>query len=164
VVWYVTGGPAAIGELAIVALTIAVLMPESLRRGASDNAYALTVGVLASAAAMTKLSTVPIAAFLLVAGAAHICRGKLLREAIGLCVVALAPIVVLWGPLVVWSWHRTGAPLGPFLSWWFPHSVYAATPVHDMLSQAANTTRHALTLPEVLFRHSPLLLLGAVGA
>jgi hypothetical protein len=163
-VWYVTGGAHAMGELAIVALTVAVFMPALLRREASDWAYALTIGVLASAAAMTKLPTAPIVAFLLVMGAVQLGRGKAPRLATGLYMAALAPMIVLWAPLVVWTWHRSGAPLGPFFSWWFPHSVYAPTPIRELLIQAANSSRHGVSALDALTRHSPLLLLGAFGA
>ena len=163
-VWYVTGGAHAMGELAIVALTLAVFMPELLRRQVSDREYALTIGVLASAAAMTKLSTGPIVAFLLVMGVVQLIRGKASRAAISLCVAALAPMIVLWAPLVVWTWIRSRAPFGPFFSWWFPHSVYAPTPIRDILVASANSSRHGESAIDALTRHSPLLLLGALGA
>jgi hypothetical protein len=163
-VWYVTGGAHAMGELAIVALTLAVFMPELLRAHVSDKEYALTIGVLASAAVMTKLSTVPIVAFLLVMGVAQLTRGKSRGSAIGLCVAALAPMIVLWVPLVVWTWYRSGAPFGPFFSWWFPHSVYAPTPIRALVAGATTRSRHGVTALDALTRHSPLLLLGALGA
>ncbi len=159
VVWHVTGGPHAMGDLAIAALLVAVLVPESTGPPASDRDRALMLGVLASAGAMTKVSTLPLAAVLLAAGVARLCRRHPAREAMRVGVAAALPVTLLFAPLVIWTWHVSGGPLGPFFAWRFQNSAYAGMAIRDLMVRG-----ESLKATDFLVRSSPLLWIGALCA
>ena len=160
-VWHVTGGAHVMGELAIAALLVVILRPESLGPRLDERSYAITVGILATAAAMSKLSTLPIAAILFALGVAQ--RGGSVRQLARRSATAALPVLVLGGPVFLWSWAQSGSPFGPYLSWWFPHSAYSALPVRGLFTDVSNTGLLGVRLTETVSGHSPLLLAGMLG-
>lgn len=157
-VWHVTGGSHAMGELAIAALAVAVLASDSGWAGVPREHRAIAIGILASAGAISKLSTVPLAFGLLVAGVVQLSHGAASRDRLRIALAAVLPGMILWGPLVAWTWYVSGAPFGPVLSWWFPHSVYAGTAIREMIVRP-----EAARVVEFFGRHSPLLWFAALG-
>ena len=150
-VWRTTGGSHAFGDLAMSALVVAIFTRVP---GDTSRARAAALGVLGSAAAISKLSSAPLA-IALVSIELWSDRERM-RDAL---MWSVAPFLVFWAPCIVWTWHASGAPFGPAFAALFPHSVYAGLPMRELMDPG-----EGLGLPELAVRYSLLLWVGAGAA
>src|SRR5262249_43719496 len=155
VVYHVTGGAHAMGDLATAAAVAALFAREDLLRvtGARD---------LAAMSSLLVLSSVSSKATLLLLGAAVMFAmglvlfqrltqgGEILRVAGAF----FAPWILLYAPSVLWTWWQTGSPLGPLLTGVFGSSIYDAGYVHHALGY---------TVGKVARRFSPGYVLSLLG-
>jgi hypothetical protein len=124
-IWQVTSGAHAIGDVAVAAAVIGLYTIQDLISAAGKTRTALAIGILASAAASTKILLLPLAAAIVLIGAARIgARYALLL---------ILPGVVFAGPVMIWTSVHAGSPLGPLLEGSTGSSPYRPGEVRDFL-------------------------------
>jgi hypothetical protein len=121
-VWHVTSGAHALGDLAIIATVTGLYLAYRLPTIGEPGRLAASFGVLTSAAAATKLSIAPLAGVLLILATAVVVKKSGVRAAV--LVSGALPWLLFLLPITVWTWVRSGSPLGPILSPITGSSVY----------------------------------------
>jgi len=106
-VWHVASGAHAIGDLAVTAAVVALYTLNDIVAAIGRGRAAMTVGLLASAAASTKVLLFPLALAVVLIAAVRIGRKS--------AALLLLPMVVFMGPLMIWTAVHAGSPLGPLL-------------------------------------------------
>jgi hypothetical protein len=115
-IWHVTSGPHAIGDLAVTVVIVALYAAENLIATTGPIRLALTVGILAAAAASTKVLLFPFAFAVILIAAVAIGRlvvGFRHRAWIVACLILPAILFII--PLMSWTALHAGSPLGPLL-------------------------------------------------
>ncbi len=165
VVWDVTSGAQAMGDLAIASAIVAFCSQESLLKAISPPIYAALVSFLLLSAASSKISLLPLSGIILGVTAWSIVR--LVPSRSGPILLALAaPWVVFYCPILLLTWVQSGSPFGPVLSDLFASSVYP----HNWATEIFQATREANRPPLLkVFAYAavdcpPLVWMGAVGA
>ncbi|MBI1764733.1 MAG: hypothetical protein HYR56_25205 [Acidobacteria bacterium] len=166
IVWHVTAGGHALGDLAMTAALMAAFQRRELLAALGERQFISLVSILCLGAASTKLSLWPVLGVLLVWLGVWLSRqipGRTRWEVwLWLCL----PWIVLSLPLLLWTWRQSGSPFGPVLSQWFSHSVYEPRQIQAELTRTREVNR--LPIREVvgyaLINYPPLLWLGMLGA
>lgn len=165
VVWHVTAGGHALGDLAMTAALVAVFQRRELLAALGAGKFAGFISLLCLGAASTKLSLWPVLGVLLGwIGFWLTCQvsGRL-RWAVWfwLCL----PWLVLLLPLLLWTWRQSGSPFGPVLSHWFSASVYDPLQMQAELARTRDINRPPIkeVIWYALINYPPLLWFGMVG-
>ncbi len=162
VVWYVTSGPHALGDLAIVVAMACVLWPDRFS-ALGPKGSVLLASIASAVAASTKVSLVPIA--ILMTLCAFVLAEVSGRDLAIVAVQAASAWVLVLGPLVSWSWLRTGAPFGAAFAGFFGHSAYEPAVFASM--EASRRVNQTGLLQAIIgaFRgyNAPLLILSCAG-
>ncbi|MDQ6801691.1 MAG: hypothetical protein M3041_12715 [Acidobacteriota bacterium] len=124
-IWHVTSGAHAIGDLAVSAAVIGLYTIGDLTAQAGAARTALALGILAAAAASTKVLLFPLALAVVLIAVARLGR----RYAL----LLLLPGILFVGPLMIWTACHSGSPLGPLLEGSIGPSPYRAGEVRDFL-------------------------------
>lgn len=164
VVWHVTGGAHAMGDLAMAAGIVAFCDRERLGRAVGTRSYLAMVSTFMLCAASSKVSLLPVSALVLgFAAWPIVCyrsAGRW-REVLALC----APWIIFYCPLAAWAWIESGSPFGPLLGNILGASVYSDAQLADIstsLIQGVEPPREWLLYLAV--DYSPLVWVGAIGA
>jgi hypothetical protein len=164
VVWHVTGGAHAMGDLAMAAAVTAIFGRRRLLADLSAPAHAALVSILLGTAASSKISLLPLCGLLLAFTAWRSSRSVSPAE-FGKSAFALAaPWLIFLCPIAVWCAWQSGSPFGPVLAGSFAPSIYPA----DFPQQTFQAVRSSVPLEQFVERtaigYSPLIWLGAIGA
>jgi hypothetical protein len=166
-VFHVTGGSHAFGDLSLASAVIALAMADAVIAASGPAAFALAVSLLAWSAASSKLSLFPVALAVLALGGCLAWRSARPGIARIRTLAALAaPWLILAAPLMLWTFVQSGSPFGPFLAGNFGASLYDAGTFAEFAEEAR--LGHQPPASEVisgnLAGYSPLIWLGTIGA
>lgn len=166
-VFHVTGGSHAFGDLSLAAAVLALACVDRLLAAVGPVRLACMVSLLAWSAASAKVSLVPVSGAVTLLAVVFACRavtgsGARLR----VVAAALAPWLILGSPLMIWTFVRTGSPFGPLLAGWFGESLFRPEVFADFADSARAANRSPWTegLIDNLAGYSPLVWLSAIGA
>ena len=125
VVYWVTGGPHAMGDLATAAAVVAVLNQTELLAQIGTRRCGVLVSLCLLAAVSTKITLLPLAAVIAGGFLVQIRASKV--HAFGPMDIAwwLAPWIVFYLPLFVWTTYESGSPFGPVLAKQLGRSIYS---------------------------------------
>ncbi|MSU34541.1 MAG: hypothetical protein EXS36_05430 [Pedosphaera sp.] len=165
VVWLVTAGSHALGDLAMTAAVVAFCQRDRLIKSAGPVAYGGMVSTMCWAAGSTKISLLPLSVALLVVVGFALFRRLSTEQRKSAAFVMACPWVLFAGPLLAWTWVQSGSPLGPILSGVLGHSVYDPEQIRKIFQESRDINRpsFASIVETTLLNYSPLLWLGIVG-
>ena len=115
-VWHVTSGAHAIGDLAVACAVVALYLIDDLAAAAGRQHVAISVGILAAAAASTKVLLFPFALAIVLIAAVRMGWRSLS--------LLILPALLFIGPLMLWTAVHSGSPLGPLLEGITGRSAY----------------------------------------
>lgn len=167
IVFHVTGGSHAFGDLSLATAIVALATADAFLAASGPAAFALAVSLLAWSAASSKVSLFPIAlAVLALGGWLAWTSVKPGGSRFRVIAALAAPWLVPGAPLMLWTFVQSGSPLGPILAGNFGASLYDAQTFKDFADGARGYG--GSTLSEVIFDnlvgYSPLIWLGIIGA
>lgn len=166
-VFHVTGGGHAFGDLALATAIVALAMADTILAASGPAAFALAVSLLSWSAASSKLSLAPVAFAILVLGGCLAWRSeKSGGSRVRVLAALVAPWLVLGAPLLLWTYLQSGSPFGPFLAGKFGPSLYDAQTFPDFAEETRLNNRSPLreVILGNLAGYSPLIWLGTMGA
>ncbi|MEQ9411651.1 MAG: hypothetical protein RIK87_28310 [Fuerstiella sp.] len=138
VVWYVTGGAHSFGDLSVAAAIVGNVCYPVAPAGVTPRAWRAAISTLLVAGAVSKISLLPLAALVWcwpIVQAWH--RNGRILYADSLA-AAMAPWLLFYLPMVLWTWFRSGSPFGPILAGWFGPTVYATDEVHRAIESQSS--------------------------
>lgn len=133
-VFHTTGGPHALGDLAMAAGVLALAFRTTLLRSCTPASYVALLSICTLMGAFTKISLLPVAGTVLLVGLAQTLRTAPGRG-LQLLIAAALPWLVLYLPLCVWTFLHSGSPFGPILAGAFGPSVFGDA-VHEEMAGA----------------------------
>jgi hypothetical protein len=165
VVWHVTGGAHAMGDLAIAAAIVAFFSRERLLSAVPPISYAALMSILLLAASSSKVSLLPLCLILLCLVACSLFWSA--PPLIGAqCALAMAaPWIIFFCPIALWTWWQSGSPFGPMLA-----DVFAPSIESDRLREVLRNTRQvnqvslAIAIKYAAVMYSPIIWLAVGGA
>jgi hypothetical protein len=166
VVWHVTGGAHAMGDLAMAAAIVAFASSDRLFKALTPTAYGVMVSILLISAATSKVSLLPACAVLLCLTAwqtLHSAPSKIARD---ILLSFTIPWLLLYCPILVWTWIHSGSPFGPLLAGAFGSSVYSDGWMQETIRATRQVNQPSLyvTGTHAILNYSPLVWLGVIGA
>ena len=164
VVWHVTAGAHAMGDLAMAAAVVAFSERDRLLRAIAPMAYAAMASILLLVAASSKVSLLPACVLLLAISLWNTLRSPLTARLVVLAY--LMPWLLLYCPILIWTWRHSGSPFGPMLIEIFGSSVYSLNWVKDTFEATRQTNQPDLfaTAYYIALAGSPIVWVGALGA
>lgn len=141
-VFHVTAGSHALGDLALASAILALALAPRLIAAAGSVSYAFLMSLLCWSAASAKLSLFPISLALLAIAGLPLLHEKRLQIVAALGSAWLAFAV----PIALWDWRHVGSPFGPVLSDLLGGSFFAS----GTLEAFAALTRQSGPLPQLL--------------
>ena len=158
-VWHVTGGAHAMGDLAMASAVVGFADRERILAAVSPTRYAVMISILLVSAASSKLSLLPACIVLLSLTVWYLMRSAPRR--VGLHAVAAMMVVwiILYGPILIWTWIHSGSPFGPALAGLFGSSIYRDGVISESVKRLPYTTAYFTVLD-----YSPLVWFAVVGA
>jgi hypothetical protein len=166
-VFHVTGGSHAFGDLSLATAIVAVVLTDQLLIACGPARFAFMVSLLAWSAASAKVSLLP------VAGAVTLLATFFAWPTPGIgggrfrvIAASVAPWLILGAPLVAWTYVRTGSPFGPLLAGLFGESLFRPEAFADFAdsSRASNRSPLDAVLFDNLAGYSPVVWLSTIGA
>ncbi len=159
VVWHVTGGAHALGDLAITLLIVLLYFHKTLMEEWGARAVLAAGGIAGVAAAGTKISLLPLVLLCSLILVYRVWRspqgGSLLRSSwlVGL------PWLIFYAPIALWTFIQSGSPFGPMLAGVGGWSIYHVPEIQDILAQTSSSNRQVnlITLAKNIAFWSPLL-------
>lgn len=167
VVFHVTGGSHAFGDLSLATAVVALALADKLLVVCGPARFAFMVSLLAWSAASAKVSLFPVAgaiALLAIAFAWRACDTRAAR--LGLFAVSALPWLVLGAPLMIWTHLQTGSPFGPLFAGIFGESLFRPEIFREFAERSRGSNQSPFeAIPfDDLAGYSPLVWLGAIGA
>jgi hypothetical protein len=166
VVWHVTGGAHAMGDLAMAAAIVAFFSREQLLSAVPPPSYAALLSILLLAASSSKISMLPLCLILL---CLVVC--SLFWSAPPLisaqCALAMAvPWLIFFCPIALWTWWQSGSPFGPMLADVLAPSIYESDRLQKILRNARQVNQVSLTtaIKYAAVMYSPIIWLAVGGA
>jgi hypothetical protein len=166
VVWHVTGGAHAVGDLAMAAAIVAFAERDRLLTAINPVAYAAMVSILLVSAATSKVTLLPACTVLFGLFAWHVLRFAPVQKGRQVVVAFALPWLILYCPILLWTWIHSGAPFGPMLADIFGSSVYSPGWIQQTFRGPREADQPTLfvTAYYTALDYSPVVWLGAVGA
>jgi hypothetical protein len=165
-VWHVTSGAHAVGDLAVTAAVLALYAIDDLLADAGTGRTALSIGILAAAAASSKVLLFPLAAAVILVAATRLGRiAQTPRERMRISLLLVLPGLAFMGPLMIWTAIHAGSPLGPLLEGVTGRSPYPPNEVRVFLNEYIADERGPLLtkLRNEAVNYSPLVWIGLLG-
>jgi hypothetical protein len=182
VVWYVTAGAHAFGDLAVTALIVLIYSRKKMVAEWGPRTVGFVAGVLGVAAAASKVSLLPLAGICLVI-LLYVCweasRGTPVcapgvdpqpdmqpgarAQVCPYGWAMLLPWVIFYLPILVWTYLQSGSPFGPILAGiGGGRSIYPVAEIQSILaySRTNNQTLDVEVLPILISNYSPLIWVG----
>ena len=153
VVWHVTGGAHAMGDLAIAAAVVAFCLRERLLAAVPPIAFCFMLSILLLSAATSKLSLIPISGMLLCGGLWPLIKSGAPLTRLQVLLAAAAPWIIFFCPIVFWTWAHAGSPFGPVL-----------TGLHNFEAERNTSELPFFLVRNIALGYSPFIWLGAIGA
>lgn len=166
-VFHVTGGSHAFGDLSLATAVIALVLVDRLLAACGPARFAVVVSLLAWSAASAKVSLIPVAGAVALLAIFFAIRASRVGGArVRILVAAVAPWLILGAPLMAWTYIQTGSPFGPLLAGLFGESLFRPEVFADFAesTRAANRSPLSAVLFDNLAGYSPLVWVGAIGA
>lgn len=167
VVFHVTGGSHAFGDLSLATAVVALALVAKLLAVCGPARFAFMVSLLAWCAASAKVSLVPVAGAVALLAAIFAWRGCEIRaERFRVVAASALPWLVLGAPLMAWTHVQTGSPFGPLFAGVFGESLFRPEIFLEFAERSrGNNQGSPGAIPfDDLAAYSPLVWLGAVGA
>ena len=128
---YVTAGPHALGDLGTFTGVAALFLPGSLGKADGDaglqtRCFACALGAVC--AASTKISLIPVAMIITIAGLVWLGGAARVR----MTAIATGLWLLLMGPLIAWTAIHTGSPFGAAFAQFFGHTAYQPATLASM--------------------------------
>jgi hypothetical protein len=165
VVWNVTGGAHAMGDLAMAAAIVAFCSRERMLITLPPPTYAALLSLLLLSAAASKISLLPLCAILLCVTAWPILRSAQPPVGRQVALALAAPWIIFYCPIAVWTWAQSGSPFGPVLAGAFGSPIYPNNWAQEIQStRAANQLPLMAVIGYTAVDYSPLVSLGVIGA
>ena len=126
VIWHVTGGSYAMGDLAMAMATVALLLHEELIRKLRVDRFSLVLSFLILCSVSSKVSMIPLGMTMAILGALIVWNNKPNRGSLFKClIIAIVPWLVFYFPMLIWTFIHSGSPFGPLMAGFMnAHSVY----------------------------------------
>jgi hypothetical protein len=162
VVWYVTSGGHAFGDLCAAAVVVAIPLITELSTRCRLATLSPAISLLALSAASTKITLLPLAAIVYVYSQLRlIALANSKQERNRVLLSGLIPWLVFYLPILLWTWNASGSPFGPILAGRFGESVYHLTEIRETLagSQIINRVSFYSGMVSNAFSY-PLLLVA----
>ncbi|MDI1286302.1 MAG: hypothetical protein PSV46_18090 [Reyranella sp.] len=166
-VFHVTGGSHAFGDLSLAAAVVALALADRLLAACGSVRFAFMVSLLAWSAASAKVSLMPLAGAVALLAIFFATRASSAFGArIRILAAAGAPWLILGAPLMIWTYARTGSPFGPLLAGLFGESLFRPEIFADFAASTriANRSPLGAVLFDNLAGYSPLVWVAAIGA
>ena len=165
VVWNVTGGAHAMGDLAMAAAIVAFCGRERMLITLPPATYAAMLSVLLLSAAASKISLLPTCAVLLCVAAWPVLRSPR-ADSMQVAIALAVPWIIFYCPIVLWTWAQSGSPFGPVLAGTFASSIYPDNWAQETFqsTRAANQPPLMTVIQYIAVGYSPLVWLGVIGA
>ncbi|MEC4990749.1 MAG: hypothetical protein SAJ37_18610, partial [Oscillatoria sp. PMC 1068.18] len=164
VVWYVTGGAHAMGDLATASVVVALFTKENLLKQVNYQTYGFICSFLVLAAGTSKITLLPLGAAILCLSIIYLWKYLTTwQEKLNFFLILSLPWLVFYLPLLIWTFLQSGSPYGPILSNLFPESVYRSdltkeyNYLQDVKVYASDGWRN--TFRTTLLGYSPLVWL-----
>jgi hypothetical protein len=166
VVWHGTGGPHAMGDLAMAAAIVTFCSRQRTLVGLPAPAYAALLSILLLSASASKVTLLPVSVVLLCAAAWPLFRSAGPMVSGQIVLAMLAPWIVFFCPILLWTWIHSGSPFGPILSGTLGPSIYPEgwSQQTFQLTRLVNQPPLVIALKSLAVAYSPLIWLGALGA
>ena len=165
VVWNVTGGAHAMGDLAMAAAIVAFCSRERMLITLPPATYAAMLSVLLLSAAASKISLLPLCAILLCVAAWPVLRSPR-ADSMQVAIALAVPWIIFYCPIVLWTWAQSGSLFGPVLAGTFASSIYPDNWAQETFqsTRAANRPPLMTVVQYTGEDYSPLVWLGVIGA
>ncbi|HMC22772.1 MAG TPA: hypothetical protein VKL19_13050, partial [Thermoanaerobaculia bacterium] len=153
-VWHVASGAHAIGDVAVTAAVVALYTIDDFVARIGRPRAAISIGILAAAAASTKVLLFPlVAAVVLVA---------LVRLGPKSAPLLLLPSILFMVPLMVWTAVHAGSPLGPLMEGIAGRSPYLPNEVRGFVDDYVAGLRGPIRekLRNEALNYSPIIALA----
>ena len=164
VIWQVTSGSHAMGDLAMAVAIVAYCRFRQMLGKVDPVHLGWLFSILLLSAAASKVSLLPLSSAMLLAVGVPLFRVISREKASHLAVALAAPWLIFYLPIASWTWWNSGSPFGPILSDVFPNSIYDVNVVDNIFREI----RESLRLPDRLIStfaiYSPLLWVGVIGS
>lgn len=163
VVWLVTSGAHAMGDLAIVAAIVAIAERDRSLRSVAPSTYGAMVSLFALAAASSKVTLLPLSGAIVLFSAWLLLRTGGARQRIGALLAITLPWLIFYLPILIWTWTQSGSPFGPMLAGVFGPSTYSASWMQSELKGGLEKLPLSEAAWLTLLGYSPLVWIGAAG-
>ncbi len=163
-VFHVTGGSHAFGDLSLATAVVALALVDKVLATVGPARFAFMVSLLAWGAASAKVSLLPVSGAVALLAIFFACRASAAVDSrLRIVAAAIAPWLLLGGPLMVWAFLRTGSPFGPLLAGLFGESLFRPEVFADFAesARAANRSPLGTVLFDNLAGYAPLVWVGA---
>lgn len=167
VVFHVTGGSHAFGDLSLATAVVALAQAARLLAARGPARFAFMVSLLAWSAASAKVSLFPLAGAIVLLAAIYAWRKCETRaERLRMIAASALPWLVLGAPLMAWTHLQTGSPFGPLFAGVFGESLFRPEIFLEFAERSrGNNQGSSGAIPfDDLAAYSPLVWLGAIGA
>ncbi|MCX6267405.1 MAG: hypothetical protein NTW16_08625 [Bacteroidetes bacterium] len=166
VIWQVTGGAFAMGDLATAAAVLAMFLRADLMKKLPAPHYYLLISVFILGSVSSKITLLPLGFLILLISGLLIFRDTFLKkERIKILWFISIPWLIFYLPVILYTWQASGSPFGPFLAGiWGTPSAYAPDEAHRQLQymKEVNIPTFRGAMKATLMDYSPLLWIGVL--
>lgn len=165
VVWQVTAGAHAMGDLAMAAAIVGLCKYESLLKACGPVGYASMLSILSLSAAATKISLLPLSFLILCIALLQSFPTADSATRRRVVVAGVSPWLIFLLPIATWTWVQSGSPFGPVLADVMGHSIYRADWVEATFRMTRDVGQGDVSgsFEQTALNYSPILWLGVVG-
>lgn len=166
VVWHVTGGAHAFGDLGTAVAIAALLCHQKLLKILSARTFMVLISLSVLASVTSKVSLLPLGSLVMAIGFWLACwrqvQTRSPRFLAGIIACILLPWLIGYLPICLWTFFQSGSPFGPMFAAVFPHSIYDVAQMQATLNYIQTVERPwKSTLRLTVLNHPVLFLLGA---
>ncbi|MEC4893621.1 MAG: hypothetical protein SAL07_15545 [Oscillatoria sp. PMC 1051.18] len=168
IVWYVTGGAHAMGDLATASAIVALFTREDLLKKVNYQTYGFICSLLVLSSVSSKVTLFPLGMTMLGLSTVYLgVNSPTWQTKIKVIMMILLPWLIFYLPLLIWTFLQSGSPFGPMLNELFNESIYQTHPTTkgDYLKgiKIAINNRLRNPLEHTFLGYSPLIWLMTWG-
>ena len=166
VIWQVTGGAFAMGDLATAAAVLALFLRDELLKKMSASNYYLLFSILILGAVSSKVSLFPLAFCMMLINGLFLFRTVPMKtERLKILGAISIPWIIFYLPILLWTWKESGSPFGPFLAgkWGTPSAYsleYVSVELRKLRDENIPTVMGALKVS--IIDYTPLMWAGVL--